>query len=76
MTMAGDPVLVIGENELGAPVGEQTNCPNCGEHHAVMYGERVLADGTHVPSKMLAFCKCPANGISYLVGLNGREVPL
>jgi hypothetical protein len=65
------PMLAVGNDELGGPVGEEIVCRICGGRHPVEYGEKVLDDGTKVPSKLLAFFKC--GGKAYLCGIDGRS---
>lgn len=65
------PMLAVGHDELGGPVGEETACWICGGQHPVEYGEKVLDDGTKVPSKLLAFFRC--SGKTYLCGIDGRS---
>lgn len=55
-------------------VGEVAVCPNCNEEHIVIYGDKMLEDGTLVPSRMLAFVKCDKNGSTYLVGIEGKLI--
>ena len=68
-------MLTVGNNELGGPVGETTVCPNCVKSHPVEYGHKVMPDGSLQPSRLLAYCKCPESGKTYLVGINGRCLP-
>ena len=56
------------------PIGEEALCGNCNQYHKVEYGNRVLEDGTKVPSKTLAFIKCTKDGTLYLVGINGKLI--
>ena len=67
-------VFVIGNDELdnACKIGDTIICERCGKEHKVMYGERVLEDGTKVPSKTLAYVKC--GGESYLVGIAGKDI--
>ena len=46
-------MFAIGNDEIDAakPLGDFILCKQCGERHRVQYGERVLANGTRVPSK-------------------------
>jgi len=67
------PFKAIGNDELGeSDVGETIKCKRCGKRHKVRYGERVLADGTWQPSKLLGFIKC--GGKPYLVAINGKLI--
>lgn len=70
------PFIAFGNGELDGndEIGEFETCPNCGELHKVGYGDKVLKDGTKVPTKMLAFVDCPENGNSYLVGIDGKRI--
>ena len=67
-------MFAIGNDEIDAakPLGDFILCKQCGERHRVQYGERVLANGTRVPSKSLAFYKC--GGKNYLVGIKGKDI--
>jgi hypothetical protein len=49
--------VVVGNEELiGAPrLKESITCDLCGQKHEVEYANKVLKDGTKVPSKLLAF---------------------
>jgi len=67
------PFVAFGNDELGDDIKETIKCPGCKKKHKVKYGERVLEDGKRVPDKMLAFVNCGEQ--SFLVGLDGREVP-
>ena len=68
------PFVAIGNEELEQSeyIGKTILCNRCGKRHTVEYGERVLKDGTKVPSKMLGFVKC--GKISYLVSLNEKDI--
>lgn len=71
--IGGTPYLAVGNDEIGGVLREQAKCPHCSLMHEVEYGERVLDDGTRVPSKMLAYVKC-GNGDVYIVGVNRRSI--
>lgn len=68
------PFVAFSNDELegNGEVGDVVICPNCSEEHKVEYGERVLEDGTKIPSKMLAFTKCDKNEAAYLIGIEGK----
>lgn len=68
--------MAFGNDELDkmAPVGEEALCGNCHQYHKVEYGEKVLEDGTKIPSKLLSFIKCTKDGTLYLVGVNGKSI--
>lgn len=68
------PFVAVGPDELGDAVGEFAYCKVCGNNHPVEYGHKVLADGTRVPSKLLAFINCTESGKSYLVGIDGKLI--
>lgn len=70
--MKETPFLAVGNDELGEEVTDRAICPHCGELHDLVYGERVLADGTKEPCKMLGVVKC-ANGHLYLGSINGKQ---
>ena len=55
-------------------VGEVAICPNCNEEHTVIYGNKVLEDGTLAPSRTLAFVKCDKNDSICLVGIKGKSI--
>jgi phage terminase large subunit GpA-like protein len=67
-------MLAIGNEELDKyPVmGKSVKCPHCGKRHKVLYGKKVLPDGTTEPSKALAFYKCGDN--KYLAGIDGKNI--
>ena len=66
--------ISYGELDDKPIIGETIKCKVCGELHDIQYGNIVEKDGSLTPSKMLAFIKCPTNGNSYLVGINGKEI--
>lgn len=61
-------MLAIGNNELGAEVGETAQCPHCGTAYHVEYG--VDAE-TGLPTNIIGFVRCGSD--SYLVAVGGRE---
>jgi len=67
-------MFAIGNEELdkASPIGDSIACPKCGVEHEIKYGEKVLPDGTKIPSKMLAYYKC--GGACYLAGVNGKSI--
>jgi len=67
-------MLSIGNDELAKkPVlGNVVFCKKCNKNHKVEYGDKVLKDGSKVPSKLIAFYKC--KGKLYLAGLNGKSL--
>lgn len=65
-------MFAIGADDLKEPLGEMVHCKQCGQEHAVQYGEKVLPDGTKEPSKLLAFYKCGEH--SYLCGIDGFAI--
>lgn len=64
-------MFAVGADELVGRVSGYTTCPNCGEQHKVLYGDKVEKDGTLTPSKMLGYVKC-TNESSYLVAIGGK----
>lgn len=64
--------IAIGNNELGDEIGESVTCPRCSGEHPVLYGERVLPDGSREPSRTLGFYRCGDK--SYLCAVEGRSV--
>ena len=66
-------MLASGNDELERlPFLDSTvECWRCGKRHPVLYGKKVLPDGTRKPSKRLACFHCA--GKSYLCGINGKE---
>ncbi len=70
------PFVAFGNDELNKKdkIGNFEICPGCGKPHKVEYGNRLLGDGTRVPSKVLAFVTCPESKKSYLVGVRGKRV--
>ena len=69
-------LFTISNEEINSKstLGTTVKCKVCGELHDVQYGDIIEKDGSLTPSKMLAFIKCPANGESYLVGIEGKEI--
>lgn len=69
-----DNIFTISNAELEdcESLGDEVVCKNCGNVHKVKYGDRVLEDGTKVPSKVLAYIKCDNNDQVYLVGISGK----
>ena len=67
-------MFAIGNDELNnnGDVGKTIVCPHCGKEHDIKYGDRVLEDGTKVPSKLLAFYNCGDE--LYLAGIDGKLV--
>jgi len=63
------PVLAIGNNELGEPIGDLITCPRCGAEHTVEYGTDTA---TGRPSTLLGFYRC--GDASYLCAVDGRRV--
>jgi len=68
------PFTSFGNDELaGKPeLGKTITCPHCGKVHDIVYGEKVLPDGTTEPSKLLAFYTCGEK--TYLAGVNGKNI--
>jgi hypothetical protein len=69
------PFVAYGNGEINSwseRVGDTATCPNCGKAHEVKYGEKVNADSTRQPSKMLAFVSCGEK--SFLVGIQGKVI--
>ncbi len=66
--------VAIDDNDLGEEVGEYALCKSCGKGHKVQYGERLLEDGSIIPSKRLGYIKCEEHDKSYLVSVDGRLV--
>lgn len=66
------PFVAIGNDELARaePLGPTVACWVCEGTHEVQYGEKVLPDGSRVPSKLLAFFKC--GDATYLCGMDGK----
>lgn len=64
----------IGNNELkeAPPLCKTIACYQCGGVHEIVYGKKVLPDGTEVESKLLAFYRC--GGKTYLVGIDGKDI--
>ena len=68
----------IGNDELERlkDLETDTDCPNCGEKHPVLYGKAKQPDGTWVETAAVAFVKCPETGHAYLVGIGGKRLNL
>lgn len=56
------PYLAVGNEELGAPVGETAPCPHCGKEYPVIDSE---------PKGALQGVRCETGGL-YLVGIDGK----
>lgn len=67
------PFIAVGNDELGEQVGETIICKQCGQHHAIEYGDKILPDGTKEPTKLLAFYTC--GKVTYLCAINGMLLP-
>jgi len=69
----GGVMLAIGNDEIRnlPPLGETIKCWMCGKRHRITYGDKVMKNGTRVPSKLRAFLKC--KGKFYLGGIEGKE---
>ena len=67
-------MLAIGNDKIDtAPkLGDFILCTNCGERHRIEFGNKILEDGTKIPSKLLAFYKCGET--TYLAGINGKDI--
>jgi len=65
-------MIAVGNNELdhNGTVGTEIYCDKCKTNHPIVYGDKVLEDGTKRPSAMLAFYKC--SGSVYLAGIDGQ----
>jgi len=60
--------VVISNDKLGDKVGEYAICPHCYKKHIVKYADKVLSDGSRMPSKILGFVQCGKS--SYVVAIN------
>ena len=61
-------VMIVGNDELGLPLGPTTKCPNCGESHDVQ-----VSRGSRTGS--LEWVVCPAaDDSAYVVGINGKAL--
>jgi len=69
-------MLTFGNEELAESpkLGNEILCPRCGKMHKIIYGKKVLEDGTKVEYKGLAAYKC--KGKLILAGVKGRDVTL
>ena len=69
-------MLSIGNDELERlkDLETDTDCPNCGEKHPVLYGNVERADGSWVETTDLAYVKCQETGHAYLVGIDGKRL--
>lgn len=69
-------MFTIGKNELDACPDTNSDgtavCPKCGDIHQILYGHRVLEDGTRVPTRAIGFVKC-GDGC-YLVAVDGKSI--
>lgn len=64
------PDIAIGNDELGATLGDTIVCPVCGARHPIEHGTNPV---TGQPSDLLQFYRC--GGTSYLAGIGGRAIP-
>jgi len=64
--------MVVGNDELGEPLGASIKCRMCGIDHAIEFGERILPDGRREESRSLSFYRC--GKAFYLAGIDGREL--
>lgn len=60
----GANIFMFDNGSFGGPLGVEEACPHCGAQHPVEYDEQDL----------MAFCDCPENSKSYLVGIGGRKL--
>ena len=65
-------MFTIGNEQLGERLDEFEKCPHCGEQHEVLFGEKVLEDGTKEKSNLLAYVNC--GDTQYLVGISGKRI--
>ena len=63
------PVVAIGNDELGGPIGATVACPLCGARHPVEYGTDTA---TGLPSRLLGFYRC--GEASYLCAIEGKTI--
>ena len=68
------PFVAFGNDEIAAApaLGKTVRCWMCGKAHRVEYADKVLPDGSKVPSTLMAFFKCGKQ--SYLCGIDGKEM--
>lgn len=68
------PFVAFGNDELAKlpALGNKVLCPRCGKMHKIIYGKRVLEDGTEVEDGTIASYKC--KGELYLAGVDGKDV--
>lgn len=59
------PFVAIGNDELGGALGATIRCPQCGSKHRVRNSN---------PGGKVQYIKCPADGNSYLVGIERRKI--
>ena len=65
--------LAVGNGELDGlpPIEEVITCPHCGAEHEIKYGNRILDDGSRVPSD-LAYYNCGEK--TFLAGMGGKNI--
>jgi hypothetical protein len=70
------PFVTFGNNELEAfePIGETCKCPACGLEHTVTNAERVMEDGTKIPTNSVQFIKCTEHNKTFMVGICGKKI--
>jgi len=66
--------VAFGNDELTKlpALGDKVLCPRCGKPHKIIYGKRILEDGTEKEDRTIAGYKC--KGKTYLAGVNGKDV--
>jgi len=67
-------MLTIGHDEIesASKLGKTIVCEMCGKRHKISYADKVLSDGSTVPSILFAFYKC--GGTAYFAGINGKDL--
>ena len=67
-------MLTIGHDEIesASKLGKTIVCEMCGKRHKILYADKVLSDGSSVPSMLLAFYKCGKE--EYFAGINGKDL--
>ena len=67
-------MLAIGNDELekSQKLGDFVLCHMCGKRHAIIYGDRVMPDGTKTKDTLLACYHCGPK--LYLAGIGGKDI--
>lgn len=67
-------MMAVGNDELenAEPIDDTIKCGLCGGEHKVENGNKILEDGSVVPSNAVSFYKCGDK--SFLCGIKGKRI--